>query len=254
MSHTPVPRSAASRSPAGKAAPKASRTPACKAPPRAPVAADPEKPAAFPAAPPAAPASDPATTRHDGWSPDVQAAFLRALSATHSVSEAARSVGRTRQSAYRLRSRLKGKPFDLAWEVAFRHSYDVLAHTALDRALNGVEVPVYYKGEMVGSWRRFDERLTVALLGRYTLGGNPTFGRNGPVVERHARDFETLLAKLEQGEDVATGALTPDDPGELEGVISGPKTAMRAPPHCPSAWSDDELMASLQGHKRAKQK
>lgn len=55
-----------------------------------------------------------APTRVDGWSLDKQAAFLRALSATHSVSEAAKSAGRSRQSAYRLRSRLKGQPFDLA--------------------------------------------------------------------------------------------------------------------------------------------
>ena len=33
----------------------------------------------------------------------------------------------SRQSAYRLRSRLKGQPFDLAWDVAFHHSYDNLA-------------------------------------------------------------------------------------------------------------------------------
>ena len=80
-------------------------------------------------------------TRHDSWPLDTQAAFLRALSATHSVSEAARSVGKSRQSAYRLRSRLKGQPFDLAWGVAFHHSYSVLAHAALERALNGVGVP-----------------------------------------------------------------------------------------------------------------
>lgn len=182
------------------------------------------------------------TTRHDGWDLERQAAFLRALSATHSVSEAAKSVGRSRQSAYRLRSRLKGQPFDLAWEVAFHHSYDVLAHTALERALNGVEVPVFFQGEQVGSYRRFDERLTVALLARFTMGSNPAFGRLGPAAERHARDFEALLAKLESGEAVATGALRPEDPGEFDGVMG----ANKAPYPCPSAMSDDELMEALQ--------
>lgn len=163
------------------------------------------------------------------------------------MSEAARSVGKTRQSAYRLRSKLKGKPFDLAWEVAFHHSYDVLAHAALDRALNGVEVPVYYQGELVGTYRRYDERLTVALLARATIGGNPAFGRLGPVAERHARDFEALLAKVENGDDVATGAAAPGDPGELETLQQfAAGNAFRAPPHCPSALSDDELMKALQ--------
>jgi hypothetical protein len=177
----------------------------------------------------------------------MQAAFLRALSATHSVAEAAQSVGRSRQSAYRLRSRLKGQPFDLAWEVAFHHSYDVLAHAALERALNGVEVPVFFQGEQVGSYRRFDERLTVALLQRFTAGGNPLFGRLAPQAERHARDFEALLARVEKGEAVDTGALDPEDAGELEGLracYSSIPNKGHSP--CPSALSDDELMQVLQ--------
>ena len=192
-----------------------------------------------------------AAERHDGWTRAKQAAFLRALSASHSVSEAARSVGMSRQSAYRLRSRMKGLPFDLAWEVAFHHSYDVLAHAALDRALNGVEVPVFFQGEQVGAYRRYDERLTVALLGRFTAGGNPAFGRLGPMAERHARDFETLLGKLEEGELVDTGALLPHEPGEIEALhrsySSIPANGReRAAFPCPSAMTDDELMAALQ--------
>lgn len=182
--------------------------------------------------------------RHESWSLATQVAFLRALSATHSVSEAARSVGKSRQAAYRLRSRLKGQPFDLAWEVAFHHSYDVLAHAALERALNGVEVPVFFQGEQVGSYRRFDERLTVALLARFTMGSNPAFGRLGPAAERHARDFEALLGKVERGQAVETGALRPEDPGEFDGVMR----ANMAPFPCPSAMSDDELMKALQEH------
>jgi hypothetical protein len=200
----------------------------------------------------AVPDDTPVTTtpkhaRHDSWPLGTQAAFLRALSATHSVAQAAQSVGRSRQSAYRLRSRLKGQPFDLAWEVAFHHSYDVLAHAALERALNGVEVPVYYRGELVDTYRRFDERLTVALLGRFTQGGNPGFGRLGPMAGRHARDFESLLAKVESGEPVETGALLPEEPGEIEALHQFvPGSRFRADPHCPSALSDDELMAALQ--------
>lgn len=194
---------------------------------------------------PAEPPNKP--TRHDSWPLDMQAAFLRALSATHSVSEAAKSVGRSRQSAYRLRSRLKGQPFDLAWEVAFHHSYDVLAHTALERALNGVEVPVFFQGEQVGSYRRFDERLTVALLHRFSAGGNPLFGRLGPSAERHARDFEGLLAQIEDARPVETGALSPEDPGEIEALRRGfssiPEKDAVA---CPSGFTDEEIMQALQ--------
>lgn len=183
-------------------------------------------------------------TRHDGWTLPKQATFLRQLSATHSVSEAARAAGMTRQSAYRLRSRLKGKPFDLAWEVAFHHSFDVLAHAALERALNGVEVPVFYQGEQVGAYRRYDERLTVALLGKSTQGGNPVFGRLANSAEKHARDFEGLLAMLERGEDVPTGALAVDDPGELECVRGGGEFGARL--GCPDSFTDADLMQALQ--------
>jgi molybdenum-dependent DNA-binding transcriptional regulator ModE len=53
--------------------------------------------------------------RRTGWTRAKMAAFLRALAASRSVSEAARSVGMSRQSAYKLRNRLAGMPFDLAW-------------------------------------------------------------------------------------------------------------------------------------------
>ena len=113
------------------------------------------------------PATPQSAQRHDGWALAKQAAFLRQLSATHSVTEAAKSVSMSRQSAYRLRSKLKGQAFDLAWEVAFHHSYDVLAHAALDRALNGTEMPVFFQGEQIGSYRKYD---AIFLAGRAAYG------------------------------------------------------------------------------------
>ena len=71
-------------------------------------------------------APDPPLARHDGWTRAKQAAFLRALAATHCVAEAARNVGMSRQSAYGLRSRLRGEPFDIAWQAAFRCKFDAL--------------------------------------------------------------------------------------------------------------------------------
>jgi hypothetical protein len=150
------------------------------------------------------------------WTAQRMARFLRELSATHSVAAAARSVGMSRQSAYRLRSRLKGHPFDLAWDVAFQHSYDNLAHAALERALNGVEMPVFFAGEQVGSYRRFDERLTVALLAMATQRGRvPALGRHAGEAARHAGRFEALVAEIEGG---AGGEVAVADPGPDEGA------------------------------------
>lgn len=49
------------------------------------------------------------------WTKPKLAAFLHALACTGSVSEAARSVGMSRQSAYRLRARL-GPAFASVWD------------------------------------------------------------------------------------------------------------------------------------------
>ena len=83
--------------------------------------------------------------RGDRWNKPKMAEFLRQLAATHSVSAAARAVGMHRRSAYKLRSRLKGQPFDIAWETAFRHGYDNLAHAALELAIEGEEVRTIIK-------------------------------------------------------------------------------------------------------------
>ena len=72
------------------------------------------------------------------------AEFLRVLAASHSVAMAARSVGMSRQSAYQLRARLKGEPFDLAWETAFQHSYDALHQAALERAIAPYRTDQYH--------------------------------------------------------------------------------------------------------------
>lgn len=141
-------------------------------------------------------------TRHDGWTPARQAAFLRALAATHNVSAAAKAVGMGRQSAYKLRARLRGTPFDRAWEAAFAARFDVLAEAALDRALNGVEVPHYYNGELVGTSRKYDERLTLALLAmRRDLVRKPKYDFL-PEAAYETGDVAGLADRVERGPEV----------------------------------------------------
>ena len=125
--------------------------------------------------------------------------FLRALGATHSVSAAAEAVGMSRQSAYRLRARLKGEPFDIAWEAAFVHGYDALHRAALERALHGIPVPVYHQGELIGTRQHFDERLTCFLLGARNRNGAQRLGRYGAASEFWSERWDRLLARVEEG-------------------------------------------------------
>ena len=139
------------------------------------------------------------TPRHDGWTPARQAAFLRELAATHNVSIAARAVGMSRQSAYKLRTRLRGEPFDAAWEQTFHTRFDALAEAALERALNGVEVQHYYNGELIGTSRKYDERLTLALLAMRGTLTRPLPHDYHPASAYEDGDVAGLIERVEQG-------------------------------------------------------
>lgn len=156
--------------------------------------------------------SDPAAAEPyapDRWCKARMADFLRALAGTHNVAEAARSVGMSRQSAYRLRARLKGQPFDIAWEAAFQHGYDALHQAALERALHGVEIPVFQNGAQVGAFRKFDERLTCFLLGRRNLANAQRVGRYTASSEFWSERWDRMLDLVENGP-----AVWPQDHGE----------------------------------------
>jgi hypothetical protein len=150
----------------------------------------------------------------DRWNKPKMAMFLRELAACHNVAAAAKSVGMSRQSAYKLRNRLKGQPFDIAWEAAFQHGYDALHQAALERALFGVEVPVYHAGEQVGTRRHFDERLTVFFLSRRNAQGAQRISRYGAAAEFWSERWERMLEQVEHGEVVwldAEGKAVRDD-------------------------------------------
>ena len=69
------------------------------------------------------PASTAITPNYERWTRPKMVAFLHALASTRSVSGAAKAVGMSRNSAYRLRARHKGQPFDLAWGAALENAW-----------------------------------------------------------------------------------------------------------------------------------
>ncbi|OBX19184.1 hypothetical protein A9995_08620 [Erythrobacter sp. QSSC1-22B] len=139
-----------------------------------------------------------AMPREPRWTTARQVAFLTALADTHSVVEAARIAGMSRQSAYRLRTRLRGQPFARAWDAAYTSAPHSLYRAALERAIAGVEMPHYAGGELVGTSRKFDERLTLALLQMPA----PPLGMvacDMPGSCYDLDDFSTLLGRVELG-------------------------------------------------------
>jgi hypothetical protein len=106
----------------------------------------------------------PLRPRHDGWTPEKQAAFITALAESGCVEEACKRVGMHRSTAYELRARRNSESFRAAWDAALDHAIRRLSDAAFSRALNGVTRPVFYKGELVGERTYYDERLTMFLL------------------------------------------------------------------------------------------
>lgn len=109
-------------------------------------------------------AARPPAQRHDAITPERRRRFLEALAATGSVSEAARQAGASRQSFYALRARNDQPDFCRAWDYAMAGATQILADAAYERAIDGVEEPVYWRGELVGTRRRYNDALLLQLL------------------------------------------------------------------------------------------
>ena len=114
----------------------------------------------------AVPGFDPVPLRYrrDGWTPDRQVGFIRALAESGCVAEACRRVGLSAESAYELARRPDAQSFRIAWDAALDYAVARLGDALIARALHGVPVPHYYKGELVGEHRRYDNRLAMWLL------------------------------------------------------------------------------------------
>ncbi|MEO6153474.1 MAG: hypothetical protein ABIT09_08605 [Croceibacterium sp.] len=114
--------------------------------------------------------------RHDGWTPARQRGFIEALALYGSVRAAANAVGMTPEGAYLLRRHAEGAEFRAAWQAALDLGVQKLEDAAMERALNGIEVPVYSYGKLVGTRIKYNDRLLMFMLRnrapkRFTEGG-----------------------------------------------------------------------------------
>ena len=109
----------------------------------------------------------PVRARCDGWTVEKQYAFIEALAETGIVEEACRRVGMSRTSADNLRRRPCGVHFRRAWQTAVDYLAHLVEESAHRRSREGVARPIFHKGEQVGEWRHFDERLTIYMLSRH---------------------------------------------------------------------------------------
>lgn len=106
-----------------------------------------------------------ASNRHDGWTPERQRGFIEALSKIGLVSAAAREVGMSRNSAYALLKRAGAESgFAKAWHAALAAGKLTACAAAVDRAIEGVEMPYFYRGIQRGTRRVYNDNLLIAAL------------------------------------------------------------------------------------------
>jgi hypothetical protein len=114
----------------------------------------------------------PVRSRRDGWTPALQFRFVLSLSLGAGVDEAARRLGRSRQTAYALRRRAGAEQFAAAWDAAVdfaREARGAAAGLPLGGGGSPIEtllVPRTYRGRLVGFVQREDLRGAVRLMNR----------------------------------------------------------------------------------------
>jgi 3-hydroxyacyl-CoA dehydrogenase len=166
-------------------------------------------------------AFEPAALRYrsDGWTPERQREFIEALAETGVIRDAAAKVAMTEQSVSRLRRRPEARAFDIACDAAQRIGARRLVSVAVQRAVEGNVRRRYWRGEVVGEERVYDNKLLMFLIGK--LG--ETLAPRSETADVEAR-WESWMEAIE------AGAPPPPPAG----------AARAAPPPPPLAEDEDE--------------
>ena len=151
------------------------------------------------------------------FSPRAQGAFLESLSVNGNVRLACRAASVSPQTAYRARRRQPA--FARAWDAALLSARDHAEQVLADRALNGIEEPVFYHGEEVAMRRRYSDRLLLAHLARLDRL------EEREEVRETLEHLDDAIEALEKGEELPERV-------PVETGISGGGAQQPGPPAC----------------------
>ncbi len=172
--------------------------------------------------------------RYDGWTPARQRAFIEALADTGSVKAAAKRINMAAEGAYYLRRQPGAESFAGAWEAALDHGVQRLADIAIDRAMEGVAVPIFWRGEQVGEKRCYNDRLLMFVLkhhlrARYDPTPLPRGTRHPDTIAREAAENCPVCKQRAEEPEQAGDS---DDPAEdnrwLDQVMRNYRIKVRA--------------------------
>jgi hypothetical protein len=124
--------------------------------------------------------------RKDGWNAEVQCAFLAQLYITGSVAAAAKAVGRSRASAYKLRERRDAESFARSWDKVLSGPMDDGSRPSRRRPVvdwrkltqedlnwrieQGFWKPILYRDRMCGIAKEPDNTALLRLVSRLKGG------------------------------------------------------------------------------------
>ena len=243
-SDSPQPRKRARSSAAGKpiaAAPSIPSTETATAPAPAPAPETQPEPE-FGYAPPAH--YDPAEYRWvpvkrkprcDGWTEEKMRRFIEVLADTGLVSLAAKEVGLTRMSAYRLRRSPHGAAFARAWDLARERAGTLIEDIAFERAIEGVEQECYDGyGDLAGTKTIYSDRLLTFMLGHLKP---ERYSREA----RQARAAWLLGTGHKQGEPGADASIGAEGGDPVRPELPAPN-----PGHAPGEASLDDALRAME--------
>jgi hypothetical protein len=166
--------------------------------------------------------------RVDGWLPWKKARFLLVLVAGGVVADACRAVGMSVASAYGLKNRRSGRAFGKMWDAILIHrARGRLADNNLSRAMNGCVEQVVKDGVVIAERRRFDNRLSMAMLTRLDRLAESRTSEEAALLQALSEDFEDYLDVVETGGDedafLEARRPEPDCAGEAPSDGAGPR-------------------------------
>ena len=131
---------------------------------------------------------------HDDY--EWRQAFLDSLRVTGNISAAARLVGKSRASLYRMRR--NDPDFAVAWHDALEEAVDWLELEALRRAVEGTEESRFSKGKIVGTITRYSDSLLMFLLKARRPWLYDRRVSHGGLTDTDEDSFDVLRSALEE--------------------------------------------------------
>jgi hypothetical protein len=180
---------------------------------------------------------------NDGRAGDKRrVAFLRGLEQGMSAAGAAEAAGISRSLVYRWRDH--DRAFAAAWRRAAEAGTDRLEDEAMRRALEGVEKPVFWRGEQVGTVRTYNDRLLMLLLQRRRPAREPDAEEryfNTQESDAFVGDLVDALAKCDQRIAELTREVAELRRGQTETKPDGEPPASGEPVHVVLPYDEEEL-------------